>query len=61
MSQHLDGLNLVELLDLLEPVPQPMPISMAPQTPGWIVLAVLALKELPFEQIQQMPDRLTAL
>lgn len=43
MSQHLDGLNLVELLDLLEPVPQPMPISMAPQTPGWIVLAVLTL------------------
>ncbi|MEP2715127.1 DUF4381 domain-containing protein [Pseudophaeobacter sp.] len=39
MSQNLDGLNLVELLDLLKPMPEPAPISMVPQTAGWAVLA----------------------
>ena len=47
MSQHLDELNLVELLDLLEPVPEPLRVAMTPQTPGWLVLglavALLAL------------------
>ena len=35
MSQHLDGLNLVELLDALAPVPEPSAIAMTPQTVGW--------------------------
>lgn len=41
MSVELDGLNLLELLDLLEPVPEPAPIPLTPQTPGWIVLGVV--------------------
>lgn len=40
MSQHLDGLNLVELLDLLEPVPEPVRVTMVPQTSGWVVLGL---------------------
>ena len=43
MSTHLDGKDLIELLDLLEPVPVPVPISLWPQTPGWIVLGVVVL------------------
>lgn len=40
MSQHLEGKNLIELLDMLAPVPQPPAISMMPQTPGWLVLGL---------------------
>lgn len=40
MSQHLEGLNLIELLDLLQPAPEPPPIAMTPQTPGWIILGI---------------------
>ena len=40
---ELEGLNLVELLDLLEPVPEPEPVSMAPQTAGWVWLGVVLL------------------
>lgn len=36
------GLNLVELLDLLRPIPEPEPISMVPATQGWLWL-VLAI------------------
>jgi uncharacterized protein DUF4381 len=43
MSTHLTGKNLIELLDLLEPVPDPPPISLWPQTPGWAVLGLIAL------------------
>ncbi len=43
MSGHLEGKNLVELLDMLEPVPDPAPVSLMPQTPGWIVLGLLVL------------------
>ena len=38
MSAHLDGLNLIELLDLLEPAPEPPPVSWMPQTAGWVFL-----------------------
>ena len=41
MSEHFEGKNLVELLDLLEPVPEPQAISLFPQTPGWIFLGIL--------------------
>ncbi|MDJ0858668.1 MAG: DUF4381 domain-containing protein [Dinoroseobacter sp.] len=41
MSEEFEGLGLVELLDLLEPVPEPEPISMVPQTVGWVWLGVL--------------------
>jgi len=43
MSGHLEGKNLVELLDMLEPVQDPAPVSLIPQTPGWIVLGLLVL------------------
>jgi Ca-activated chloride channel family protein len=36
MNPDLQGLNLVELIDLLEPAPEPAPISMMPQTVGWV-------------------------
>lgn len=43
----LADLNLIELLDRLEPVPEPSAISMAPQTIGWVwaaaVLVIMAL------------------
>lgn len=38
-----DGKNLVELLDMLKPIPEPAPISMWPATEGWIWLALLLL------------------
>ncbi|WP_372570722.1 DUF4381 domain-containing protein [Ruegeria jejuensis] len=40
MNPELQGLNLVELIDLLEPAPEPAPISMMPQTVGWIWLGL---------------------
>lgn len=43
MSEDLSGLDLVGLLDRLVPVPEPPPISLWPQTEGWIWLAVLLL------------------
>ena len=43
MSQHLEGKNLVELLDMMEPVPEPPAISLMPQTPGWIVLGIIVV------------------
>jgi hypothetical protein len=47
MSDALDGLNLIELLDLLEPVPEPPAPALWPQTAGWVwlglALAALAL------------------
>jgi len=33
--------NLVDLIERLAEPPEPTPVSMAPQTAGWIVLAVL--------------------
>ena len=45
MSEDLSRLTLVELLDLLEPVPEPPQVSLWPQTAGWIWigLAVVCL------------------
>lgn len=43
MSMHLTGKNLIELLNMLEPVPEPTPVSLWPQTPGWLVLGIAAL------------------
>jgi cbb3-type cytochrome oxidase subunit 3 len=43
MKEELEGLNLVELFELLEPVPEPAPISMMPQTAGWLWLGLLCL------------------
>lgn len=39
----LANLNLIELLEKLEPVPAPEPISLFPQTPFWGWLALLLL------------------
>lgn len=41
MDQEFEGLNLVQLLDLLEPAPEPDRIPLTPQTGGWVVLALL--------------------
>ncbi|MFD0981319.1 DUF4381 domain-containing protein [Tropicimonas aquimaris] len=38
-----DGKNLVEMLDMLKPVPEPAPISMWPATGGWIWLGLVLL------------------
>lgn len=43
MPEDLSGLNLVELLDLLEPVPSPEPVSLWPQTPLWAWLTAILL------------------
>lgn len=43
MNEEWKALSLAELIDLLEPVPEPAPISMAPQTLGWVWLGLLAL------------------
>jgi len=43
MNEDWQGLSLVELLDLLEPVPEPAPISMWPQTIGWLWLSLIVL------------------
>ncbi len=36
-----EAVNLIDLLDRLAEPPTPPPVSLAPQTAGWIVLAVL--------------------
>ncbi|MBN8184696.1 DUF4381 domain-containing protein [Roseibium aggregatum] len=41
MKDEWTELNLVELLDLIEPAPEPPAISMLPQTEGWIWLIAL--------------------
>jgi len=43
MRDEWKDLNLVELLDLLQPVPEPPPVSMMPQTEGWIWLGAILL------------------
>lgn len=43
MSVDVEGKSLVDLLDMLEPAPVPEPITMMPQTWGWLVLAVLLI------------------
>ncbi len=43
MSEDLAQLNLVELLDLLEAVPEPPPVSLLPETAGWIWLGLVLL------------------
>ena len=43
MNDDLSGLTLIELLDLLEPVPEPAPVSLWPQTLGWIWLGIIVV------------------
>lgn len=43
MNEEYQGKSLVELLDMLEPVPEPERVSMMPQTAGWLVLALVGL------------------
>lgn len=42
-NDAFDGLGLVDLLDLLEPVPVPEPVSWQPQTAGWLWLGAAVL------------------
>lgn len=41
MNEEFDGLGLVELINLLEEVPEPQPVSMIPQTSGWFVIGLI--------------------
>ena len=41
MNEDLSKLDLFALLERLEPIPEPPPISLWPQTSGWIGLAVV--------------------
>lgn len=41
--ENLEGLDLFELLDLLEPAPEPVPVAWTPQTAGWIWLGLAVL------------------
>ncbi|MEV8465636.1 DUF4381 domain-containing protein [Fluviibacterium sp. DFM31] len=41
-----EGKNLVEMLDMLKPIPEPEPISMIPATQGWIWLSLAVLAAL---------------
>ncbi|WP_299637733.1 DUF4381 domain-containing protein [uncultured Ruegeria sp.] len=43
MSIDTTGKSLVDLLNMLEPTPEPAPVSMLPQTWGWLALAVILL------------------
>lgn len=43
MTEEFKGLNLIELIDLLEEASEPPPISLVPQTPGWIILGILMI------------------
>lgn len=43
MSIDTTGKSLVDLLNMLEPTPEPAPVSMFPQTWGWLALAVMLL------------------
>ena len=42
-DEEFEGKNLVELLDMLEQVPEPPQISMWPETQGWIWLCLVVL------------------
>lgn len=46
MTEEFKGLGLSQLIDLLEPASAPAPVSMMPQTFGWVVLALLLLAAL---------------
>lgn len=41
MNEDLSGLNLIDLLERLQPIPEPAPVSWLPQTAGWAVIGVL--------------------
>lgn len=43
MSDSDQNLTLVDLIDMLVEVPEPPPVSMLPQTGGWIVLGLLVV------------------
>ena len=47
-TPETDGKNLVELLDMLEPIPEPAPISMVPATAGWIWLGLAVAAALAY-------------
>jgi hypothetical protein len=42
-SEDLSGLSLTELLDQLEPIVVPAPVSWWPQAPGWSYLGIFLL------------------
>lgn len=43
MNEEFQGLSLTAMIDLLEPAPEPEPVSMWPQTMGWLWLGLILL------------------
>ena len=43
MNESYDGLDLIQLLDRLEPLVIPQPVAYFPQTPGWWLVAAWLL------------------
>ncbi len=43
MNEDLSGLDLIELLDRLEPLPEPPPLSLWPQTEAWLWIGLVAI------------------
>ncbi|WBU63788.1 DUF4381 domain-containing protein [Paracoccus aerodenitrificans] len=43
MNPDLEGLDLLEMLDLLQMPPDPAPVPYTPQTAGWLVVGAVAL------------------
>ncbi|MBS8261813.1 DUF4381 domain-containing protein [Roseibium polysiphoniae] len=57
MKDEWKGLNLAELVDLLQPMPEPSPVSMVPQTAGWLWLAAALAAFLAFAIWQVIKHR----
>ncbi len=43
MTDEYAGLNLIDLLERLEPIPEPEAVSLFPQTQGWVWLGALVV------------------
>ncbi len=57
MAEDLSKLDLVELLALLEPIPEPPAVSLWPQTIGWLWIALAALACLGYLLFRHLRSR----
>ncbi len=57
MSVDTTGKSLVDLLDMLEPAPEPTVISMMPQTWGWVAIAAVLLSIAAFGTVMILRHR----
>ncbi len=58
MNPDVEGKSLVELLDMLAPAPSPDPVSMLPQTWGWVVLSIFLAAGIVFVTYRYRRHRL---